>query len=76
MAFKSPISDDAALMKNGSMADYLTTWPMAGDMRKIVVAHVETPTRSSVPGAEGAAEACGRDTPVPLSLLSAMHCDP
>ncbi|MGA8515074.1 MAG: xanthine dehydrogenase family protein molybdopterin-binding subunit [Burkholderiaceae bacterium] len=47
--------DDAGLLQNGSMADYLV--PMAGEMPDIVVAHIETPTRSSVLGAKGAGEA-------------------
>ncbi len=47
--------DDAGLMQNGSMADYLV--PMAAEMPDIVVAHIETPTRSSVLGAKGAGEA-------------------
>jgi len=47
-------SDDGQLM-NASMADYLV--PMAGEMPDIVVAHVETPTKTSVLGAKGAGEA-------------------
>ena len=42
-------------MKNGSMADYLV--PMAAEMPDIIVAHVETPTKSSTLGAKGAGEA-------------------
>ena len=53
--FEECLYDDAGLMKNGSMADYLV--PMAGEMPDIVVAHVETPTRSSLLGAKGAGEA-------------------
>ena len=45
----------AGLMTNGNMADYLV--PMAAEMPDIVVAHVETPTRSSMLGAKGAGEA-------------------
>lgn len=40
---------------NTTMADYLV--PMAGEMPDIHVAHVETPTRTSVLGAKGAGEA-------------------
>ncbi|MFZ2736796.1 MAG: xanthine dehydrogenase family protein molybdopterin-binding subunit [Burkholderiaceae bacterium] len=47
--------DESGLMKNGSMADYLV--PMAAEMPDIVVAHIETPTRSSMLGAKGAGEA-------------------
>ncbi len=53
--FEECLYDDQGLMTNGSMADYLV--PMAGEMPDIVVAHVETPTRSSVLGAKGAGEA-------------------
>jgi carbon-monoxide dehydrogenase large subunit len=47
-------SEDGQLM-NASMADYLV--PMAAEMPDIVVAHVETPTKTSVLGAKGAGEA-------------------
>ena len=40
---------------NATMADYLV--PMAFEMPDITVAHVETPTRTSVLGAKGAGEA-------------------
>ena len=53
--FEECLYDDAGLMINGSMADYLV--PMAAEMPDIVVAHVETPTRSSMLGAKGAGEA-------------------
>ena len=42
-------------MLNASMADYLV--PMAGEMPDITIAHVETPTKTSVLGAKGAGEA-------------------
>ena len=53
--FEECLYDSAGLLQNGSMADYLV--PMAGEMPDIVVAHVETPTRSSMLGAKGAGEA-------------------
>ena len=53
--FEECLYDDAGLMKNGSMADYLV--PMAAEMPDIIVAHIETPTKSSVLGAKGAGEA-------------------
>jgi carbon-monoxide dehydrogenase large subunit len=53
--FEECLYDDEGLLRNGSMADYLV--PMANEMPDIVVAHVETPTRSSVLGAKGAGEA-------------------
>ncbi len=53
--FEECLYDDAGLLQNGSMADYLV--PMAGEMPDIEVAHIETPTRSSVLGAKGAGEA-------------------
>ncbi len=53
--FEECLYDSAGLLQNGSMADYLV--PMAGEMPDIVVAHIETPTRSSMLGAKGAGEA-------------------
>ena len=53
--FEECLYDDAGLLRNGSMADYLV--PMAGEMPDIIVAHIETPTRSSMLGAKGAGEA-------------------
>ena len=53
--FEECLYDDTGLMKNGSMADYLV--PMAAEMPDIVVAHIETPTKSSMLGAKGAGEA-------------------
>lgn len=53
--FEECLYDNTGLMTNGSMADYLV--PMAGEMPDIVVAHIETPTLSSVLGAKGAGEA-------------------
>ena len=47
--------DESGSMTNGSMADYLV--PMASEMPDITVAHIETPTRSSLLGAKGAGEA-------------------
>ncbi|MEM7752473.1 MAG: xanthine dehydrogenase family protein molybdopterin-binding subunit [Pseudomonadota bacterium] len=47
-------SEDGQML-NASMADYLV--PMAGEMPDIHVAHIETPTKTSVLGAKGAGEA-------------------
>ncbi len=47
-------SEDGQLL-NASMADYLV--PMAAEMPDITIAHVETPTKTSVLGAKGAGEA-------------------
>ena len=47
-------SDEGQLL-NTSLADYLV--PMASEMPDIHVAHIETPTKSSVLGAKGAGEA-------------------
>lgn len=47
-------SEDGQLL-NASMADYLV--PMAAEMPDIHVAHVETPTSTSILGAKGAGEA-------------------
>jgi aerobic carbon-monoxide dehydrogenase large subunit len=53
--YEECLYDAAGLLQNGNMADYLV--PMASEMPDIVVAHVETPTRSSMLGAKGAGEA-------------------
>ena len=53
--FEECLYDDQGLLRNATMADYLV--PMAAEMPDIIVAHVETPTRSSVLGAKGAGEA-------------------
>ena len=53
--FEECLYDSNGLMQNGSMADYLV--PMAGEMPDIEVAHIETPTKSSMLGAKGAGEA-------------------
>ena len=53
--FEECLYDAAGLLQNGSMADYLV--PMAGEMPDISIAHIETPTRSSMLGAKGAGEA-------------------
>ena len=53
--FEECLYDGAGLLQNGNMADYLV--PMAGEMPDIHIAHIETPTRSSMLGAKGAGEA-------------------
>jgi carbon-monoxide dehydrogenase large subunit len=53
--FEHCIYDDAGQLKNGNMADYLV--PLAVEMPDIVVAHVETPTSTSLLGAKGVGEA-------------------
>ena len=51
------------------MADYLV--PMAGEMPDIVVAHVQTPTRSSQLGAKGAGEA--GTAGAPAAVMNAIN---
>ena len=53
--FEECLYDEMGQMINGNMADYLV--PMAAEMPDIVVAHVQTPTKSSLLGAKGAGEA-------------------
>ena len=53
--YEEVIYDEDGQQLNTSMADYLV--PMAAEMPDIVVAHVETPTKTSVLGAKGAGEA-------------------
>jgi carbon-monoxide dehydrogenase large subunit len=53
--FEECLYDEMGQMINGNMADYLV--PMAAEMPDIEVAHVQTPTKSSLLGAKGAGEA-------------------
>ena len=53
--FEECLYDSQGQMINGNMADYLV--PMASEMPDIEVAHVQTPTKSSLLGAKGAGEA-------------------
>ena len=61
--------DDEGLMRNASMADYLV--PMSAEMPDIVVAHVQTPTRSSQLGAKGAGEA--GTAGAPAAVMNAIN---
>ena len=67
--FEECLYDDAGLMQNGSMADYLV--PMAGEMPDIVVAHVQTPTATSKLGAKGAGEA--GTAGAPAAVMNAIN---
>jgi len=67
--FEECLYDENGAMKNGSMADYLV--PMAAEMPDIVVAHVETPTRSSMLGAKGAGEA--GTAGAPAAVMNAIN---
>jgi len=61
--------DQRALLRNGSMADYLV--PMAAEMPDIVMAHVQTPTRTSQLGAKGAGEA--GTAGAPAAVMNAIN---
>lgn len=61
-------SEDGQL-ENATMADYLV--PMAFEMPDITVAHVETPTKTSVLGAKGAGEAGTGGAPA--ALMNAVN---
>ena len=67
--FEECLYDEAGSMRNGSMADYLV--PMAAEMPDIVVAHVQTPTRSSTLGAKGAGEA--GTAGAPAAVMNAIN---
>lgn len=56
-------------MLNATMADYLV--PMAVEMPDITVAHIETPTKTSVLGAKGAGEAGTGGAPA--ALMNAIN---
>ena len=61
-------SEDGQML-NASMADYLV--PMAAEMPDIHVAHIETPTKTSVLGAKGAGEAGTGGAPA--AVLNAVN---
>ena len=61
-------SEDGELV-NATLADYLV--PMAAEMPDIVVAHVETPTKTSLLGAKGAGEAGTGGAPA--AVLNAVN---
>ena len=67
--FEECLYDDAGLMQNGSMADYLV--PMAAEMPDIHIAHVQTPTTSSLLGAKGAGEA--GTAGAPAAVMNAIN---
>ena len=67
--FEECLYDDAGLLQNGNMADYLV--PMAAEMPDIEVAHVETPTRTSQLGAKGAGEA--GTAGAPAAIMNAIN---
>lgn len=53
--YEECVYDENANLLNGTMADYLV--PMAREMPDMVIAHVETPERSTALGAKGIGEA-------------------
>jgi carbon-monoxide dehydrogenase large subunit len=67
--FEECLYSDNGQLLNASMADYLV--PMAAEMPDIVVAHIETPTKSSVLGAKGAGEAGTGGAPA--ALMNAVN---
>ncbi len=67
--FEECLYDDSGAMCNGSLADYLV--PMASEMPDIVLAHVQTPTRSSQLGAKGAGEA--GTAGAPAAVMNAIN---
>lgn len=67
--FEECLYDDSALLRNGSMADYLV--PMASEMPEIEIGHVETPTMTSALGAKGAGEA--GTAGAPAAVMNAIN---
>ncbi|MCY3981806.1 MAG: xanthine dehydrogenase family protein molybdopterin-binding subunit [Alphaproteobacteria bacterium] len=67
--YEECLYSDDGLMLNTSMADYLV--PMAGEMPDITVAHIETPTKTSLLGAKGAGEAGTGGAPA--ALMNAVN---
>ncbi|MFY0611585.1 MAG: xanthine dehydrogenase family protein [Hyphomicrobiaceae bacterium] len=71
--YEECIYSDEGQLLNASMADYLV--PMAAEMPDIVVAHVETPTKTSILGAKGAGEAGTGGAPAAVmnAVNDALH---
>ncbi|NND42839.1 MAG: xanthine dehydrogenase family protein [Silicimonas sp.] len=67
--FEECVYSEDGQMLNASMADYLV--PMAAEMPDIHVAHIETPTKTSVLGAKGAGEAGTGGAPA--AVLNAVN---
>ena len=67
--YEECVYSDDGQMQNASMADYLV--PMATEMPDIHIAHIETPTKTSVLGAKGAGEAGTGGAPA--ALLNAVN---
>ncbi len=67
--FEECLYDEHGSLRNGSLADYLV--PMAAEMPDIHVAHVQTPTRSSLLGAKGAGEA--GTAGAPAAVMNAIN---
>lgn len=67
--FEECLYDENAQLLNATLADYLV--PMASEMPDIEISHLCTPTRTSVLGAKGVAEAgtCG----APAAVLNAVN---
>lgn len=63
------VYDEHDQLLTGTMADYLV--PMSSGMPDIVVAHVETPTRTSILGAKGAGEA--GTAGAPAAVMNAIN---
>jgi carbon-monoxide dehydrogenase large subunit len=60
---------DEGQLQNATLADYLV--PMASEMPDITIAHVVTPTRTSLLGAKGAGEA--GTTGAPGAVMNAIN---
>ena len=67
--YEECLYDEGGMLQNGNMADYLV--PMAAEMPDIDVAHIETPTKSSVLGAKGAGEA--GTAGAPAAIMNAIN---
>ena len=61
--------DENGQLLNGNMADYLV--PMSGEIPDIVVAHVQTPTKTSELGAKGVGEA--GTAGAPAAVMNAIN---
>jgi carbon-monoxide dehydrogenase large subunit len=67
--YEECLYDERALLRNGSMVDYLL--PMASEMPDIQIGHVQTPTLTSALGAKGAGEA--GTAGAPAAVMNAIN---
>jgi len=67
--FEHCIYSEDGQLQNGNLADYLV--PMSGEMPDMLIAHVQSPTKTSELGAKGAGEA--GTAGAPAAVMNAIN---